>query len=112
MAGLKRSRQESRASLAVLRQVDREAKGNRAATQAWAQITASADAEQLTTILAAMDGAGPLAANWLRAAVDAIAERHVQGKGMLPIAGLEAFLNQKQHDQRARTAGLRMDRAG
>jgi len=89
-------------SLAVLRQVDREGKGHRAATQAWAQITASADVEQLTTILAAMDGAGPLAANWLRAAVDAIAERHVQGKGTLPIARLEEFLNQKQHDQRAR----------
>lgn len=89
-------------SLAVLRQLDREGKGHRAATQAWAQITASADAEQLTTILAAMDGAGPLAANWLRAAVDTIAERHVQGKGALPIARLEAFLNQKQHDQRAR----------
>jgi hypothetical protein len=89
-------------SLEVLRKVDREGKGHRAATQAWAQITASADADQLPTILTAMDGAGPLAANWLRAAVDAIAERQVQGKGMLPIANLEAFLNQKQHDQRAR----------
>lgn len=90
------------ASLEVVRQVDREGKGNRAATQAWAQITASADAEQLPTILAAMDGAGPLAANWLRAAVDAIAERQVQRKGTLPVAKLEAFLGHKQHDQRAR----------
>ena len=89
-------------SLEVLRQVDREGKGNRAATQAWSQITASADAEQLPTILAAMDGAGPLAANWLRAAVDAIAERQVQQKRAIPVAKLETFLGQKQHDQRAR----------
>jgi len=89
-------------SLEVLRQVDREGKGNRAATQAWAEITARASAEQLPTILAAMDGAGPLAANWLRAAVDAVAERQMQQKHPLPLAKLEAFLNQKQHDQRAR----------
>ena len=49
-----------------------------------------------------MDGAGPLAANWLRAAVDAIAERQLQRNAKLPIAELEEFLSQDQHDPRAR----------
>ena len=53
-------------------------------------------------LLAAIDGAGPLAANWLRAAVDTVAERQLQRDGKLPVAELEKFLLQKQHDQRAR----------
>ncbi len=102
LSGRAMAQSELRPSIQVLRQVDREGKGNRAATQAWAEIVSRASAEQLPTILTAMDGAGPLAANWLRAAVDAVAERQVQDKGTLPIARLEEFLNHKQHDQRAR----------
>ncbi len=86
----------------TLKEVEREGKGNRAATRAWAEITARCGAEQLPTLLAAMDGAGPLAANWLRAAVDTIAERQIQQKRSLPLVELEKFLQQKQHDQRAR----------
>jgi hypothetical protein len=49
-----------------------------------------------------MDDAGPLAANWLRAAVDAIAESEFHKSGKLPTARLEKFLAEKQHDPRAR----------
>ncbi len=102
--------------LQTLRQVNREGKGNRAATQAWADLTAASDVEQLPTILSAIDGAGPLAANWLRSAADAIAERHWQQTGKLPTAGLETFLRETKHDSRARRMAYewiaRVDPAG
>jgi hypothetical protein len=88
--------------LTTLRSVEREAKGNRAATQAWEQLTAKANGYQLPTILAAIDDSGPLAANWLRGAVDTIAQRELERTGALPVDGLEQFLAQKQHDPRAR----------
>lgn len=86
----------------TLRNVAPHAKGHRAATDAWAELTNRAGVDDLPTILAGMDDAGPLAANWLRAAVDAIAERHLQQTGALPTDGLEAFLGQKEHNPRAR----------
>jgi hypothetical protein len=92
----------NQSALDALRQVDREGKGNRTAKDAWAELTAGADADQLPAILAAMDGAGPLAANWLRAAVDTVAERHMRQHGKLRVSPLEKFLSEKQHDQRAR----------
>ncbi|MEX2114678.1 MAG: hypothetical protein WD845_15905 [Pirellulales bacterium] len=88
--------------LATMQQVQREGAGNRAAQRAWSELASSADAYQLPTILAALDDADPLAANWIRAAVDTIAERHVQSGDPLPTEGLEKFLHEKQHNPRAR----------
>ncbi len=88
--------------LTTLRNVAAEGQGHRAATQAWSDLTVEARADQLPEILAALDGAGPLAANWIRAAVDAVAEREVEQGGTLPLGELEKFLAQKDHDQRAR----------
>ncbi len=89
------------AQLAVLRKVEKEGKGNQAATAAWAELVARSDASQLPVILGALDGAGPLAANWIRSAADAVAERELQ-KGKLTTGGLEQFLADKRHDGRAR----------
>lgn len=89
-------------AIRTLRSVEREGKGNRAATKAWAELAAAPDASQLTVMLSGIDGAGPLAANWLRAAVDSVAERQLKQTGKLPVNDLERFLNEKQHDQRAR----------
>jgi hypothetical protein len=89
-------------AIRTLRSVGREGQGNRSATKAWAELAAVADASQLTVILASIDGATPLAANWLRAAVDAVAERQLKQAGTLPVAELERFLADKTHDQRAR----------
>jgi hypothetical protein len=86
----------------TLRSVQPEGKGHREAMAAWQQLTAKASAENLPTILAGMDGAGPLSENWLRAAVDTIAEKRVQQTGKLPQAALERFLAQTQHNPRAR----------
>ncbi len=88
--------------LKTIRDVGPEGKGNRAASQAWAELAARSDADQLPAILGAIDGASPLAANWLRSAVDAVAERQVRKDGKLPIAELETFLRDRQHDGRAR----------
>ena len=87
--------------LDTLRKVDREGKGHREATQAWGRLTSYATADQLPEMLSAMDNAEPLAANWLRAAVDAVAERELRS-GKLPTDGLQKFLDTKQHNPRAR----------
>ena len=75
--------------------------GHREAAEAWQQV-AHADAAQLPVVLAALDNAGPLAANWIRAAVETIAERHLQRGGRLPAAELEQFLRDTRHAPRAR----------
>ena len=87
--------------LNTIRLVGPKGQGHLAAAAAWKQV-AKADAGQLPRILAAMDGVGPLAHNWLRAAVDAIAERQLAGGGKLPLVGLEKFLLATNHDPRAR----------
>jgi len=84
-------------SLETLCRVGREGKGNAAATIAWQQVAAAAPAA-IPRILAAIDTANPLAANWLRLAVDAIAGRSKS----LPLQPLESFLADTSHDPRAR----------
>ena len=88
--------------LQSLRNVQPEGRGHREATYAWAELTSRAGADDLTTILAGMDGAGPLAENWIRAAVDAVAEKRVQTTGKLPVDRLEKFLAHTGHNPKAR----------
>ena len=87
--------------LRTLQAVGPKGAGNRQATRAWEQL-ARADAGQLPVILAGLDGAGPLAANWIRTAVDAIAQRQLQRGGRLPAAELERFVLDRRHAPRAR----------
>ncbi len=75
--------------------------GNRDAARAWAQVV-EADVSQLPTLLGALDKAGPLAANWVRCAVDAMAERTLARGGELPAAELERFVGDRGHAPRAR----------
>lgn len=49
-----------------------------------------------------MDDANDLAANYLRSAVDAIADRELAAGRKLPQSDLEKFLAEKQHNPRAR----------
>lgn len=88
--------------LKSLRNVQPEGRGHREASYAWAELTSRATADDLTTILAGMDGAGPLAENWMRAAVDAIAEQRLQKTGKLPVDRLEKFLAHTGHNPKAR----------
>lgn len=85
------------ADLQMLKNVGDEGRGNPPATQCWQRVsTASVDA--LPEILAALDDANPLAANWIRLAVDAVASK----EDSLPLESLTAFLAETKHNPRAR----------
>jgi hypothetical protein len=87
--------------LSPIQGVRREGAGNREASRAWREL-ARRGPEDLPAILAGMDGASAVAANWFRTVVDAIAERALRSKAALPVAKLQAFILQKQHDPAAR----------
>ncbi len=88
-------------ALARIRAVEREGAGNGEATGAWKTVVARGP-EAMLPALAAFDGAGPRAANWLRAAVDAIGEKALAAKRPLDAKGLEAFVADRGHDGAAR----------
>lgn len=71
------------------------------AAEAWRKL-AQLEAGHIPDLLAALDGANPLAANWIRCAIEAIAERHIRSGGQLPSGALEAFVFDRSHDPRAR----------
>ena len=85
----------------TLRAVGPQGAGHVEAARAWQQL-ARADATQLPEILAGLDEVGPLAANWIRTAVDAIAERQLQQGKPLPAVELERFVSDRRHAPRAR----------
>jgi len=58
--------------------------------------------DALSALLAALDDATPLAANWLHAAVGAVAEHAAAAHRPLPTADLEAFLRDTRHAGGAR----------
>lgn len=90
------------ASLADLLAVERDGVGNAKASRSWRQV-AAADAAELPQVLAAIDGAGPLAANWIASAAEAIVERsRNDGDGGLPNARLREFVVEVKHAPRAR----------
>jgi hypothetical protein len=88
-------------SLAAIRSVGPEGRGNAEAKAAWQELAAG-DVTNLVAILAAMDGANDLAVNWLRAAVDGITGRALGSGGSLPMADLGNFLLDTSHSPRAR----------
>ena len=87
--------------LSRLQAVGREGAGNAEAARAWRELVQEGPAALLPT-LSALDGADATAANWLRAAVDAIAERELAAGRPLAGAELEGFVRQIKHSGRAR----------
>jgi hypothetical protein len=87
--------------LAVLLAVEREGKGNVAATESWQQV-AAADASALPQVLAAIDNAGPLAANWIAAAAETIVDQTRATQDNLPVSELKRFILETEHAPRAR----------
>jgi hypothetical protein len=85
----------------AIRAVKREGEGNEAAAKAWQEIV-KADAAELPKILAGMNGANPLAENWLRAAVGVVADKALEAK-KLDVAVLVTFLKDTQNSPGART---------
>ena len=87
--------------LKAVHSVAREGQGNEAAAAAVRSLSA-ASANDLSQILAGFDGASPLAANYLRNAVESVADRHLAAKKPLPAKQLEAFVLERSNDPRAR----------
>lgn len=85
--------------LARIKAVRGRGVGNAEAAAAWKELVQLGPSALLPT-LAAID-ADPLAANWLRAAADAIAEKALAAR-QLSAKDLEAFVLQKKHDGAAR----------
>ncbi|HTK73644.1 MAG TPA: hypothetical protein VL371_00200 [Gemmataceae bacterium] len=81
--------------------VGREGAGNPEAAAAWKELSRRGT-DAIVPLLAAIDGASPAAANWLRSAIDAIIERETAAKRPLPAKDLEAFLRDTKHAGSAR----------
>jgi hypothetical protein len=87
--------------VAKLQAVGPNGKGHREAAEAWREL-AQADAAELPRLLAALDQAGPLAANWISTAIDAVAQRAIESRVALPALELEKFVRDRRHAPRAR----------
>lgn len=87
--------------IAAIHAVEKEGKGNLAASAAWEKLS-RAGADELVTILTAMDGASPLAFNWLRGAVDVISDRLEAEGTELPVIALGEFLLDTGHSPKGR----------
>jgi len=85
-------------ALAAVERVGPKGAGAEAAASGWKKL-AQADASQIPLLLAAIDEDNPLAANWIRSAVETIAQRESDD---LPADALEQFVKQTDHNPRAR----------
>lgn len=88
-------------NLATMQEVGPKGEGHPQAIRAWRQI-AAAPVDQLPRILAAMNDENPLAANWIRSAVETIAERTLTSGSRLPLDELERYLENKEYSPRSR----------
>ena len=92
--------QEVGSLIAQIKAVGKEGKGNPEAAKAWKELVQHGPAA-LPEVLAALDDASPIAANWLRSAVDAVAERALS-RGDLQAPKLEEFVRETRHAGHAR----------
>ena len=82
--------------IARIKAVGREGAGNVEASAAWKELVAKGPTV-LLEVLAGLDDASPAAANWLRAAVDSIADEALAAGKAIPAAKLEAFVIDTRH---------------
>lgn len=87
--------------LAAIKAVKAQGEGHAAAIRAHQELIRQ-DVDVLPALLAALDDADPLAANWIRSAFEAIADRAVKSGRSLPANEFEAFIRNVQHNPRAR----------
>src|SRR4029079_14663216 len=87
--------------LTTIQSVAPKGKGNREAAQAW-RGWVEFDVASLPPILTALDGANPIAANWLRSVAETIADRQLSRHGTLPHKNLEEFVLDTRHQPRGR----------
>jgi hypothetical protein len=84
-----------------LKAIGPEGAGNPEAAAAWKELSRLPPGD-LPKLLTALDDATPTAANYLRSAIDAGAERARDAKQPLPTAMIETFLGDTRHSGRAR----------
>lgn len=87
--------------LQKIKAVGKEGEGSVAAAQALKQLTQKGPAALIAT-LAALDDANPVAANYLRAAVETITDKALAAGQKLPAAELKAFVLDTKHAGPAR----------
>jgi hypothetical protein len=88
-------------SLRTLANVQKEGRGNEAASAAWKEVVAAGPAV-LPAVLNTTGTGSAVADNWLRLAGDAIVATAAQKKQPLPIAEIEAFVKDTRHAASAR----------
>jgi hypothetical protein len=93
---------ELAAPLQALRSVGPNGAGHREATPAWATLVREAGAADLPAMLEAMDGANPLAANWIRTAIEAVAERSADRGEAFPARAMEKYILDVRHSPQGR----------
>jgi hypothetical protein len=93
--------QDTSELLAKIKAVGKEGAGSVAARQAWAELVRRGP-DVLVATLAGLNDASPRAANWVRSAVDAIAENALADGKTLPAAKLEEFVKDHRHSGAAR----------
>ena len=84
-----------------IKSVDKFGKRHAEAKAAFNELS-KRSASDLMTILQSFDGANPLAINWLRGAIDVIADRELKSSGKLPAKELEAFTQETSNSSEAR----------
>ncbi len=88
-------------SLQAIKSVGPEGRGNADAARAWAELSAL-PASELPRLVAAIDGAGDLARNYVFSAATAIAERELKAGHALPLAALGDYVFDTSHGARSR----------
>ena len=88
--------QDVQSLLARIKAVGKEGAGNVDASKAWKELVAQGPGV-LPEVLAGMDGASPVAINWLRGAVEAIHDKALQKNQKLPVDRIEQFLADTRH---------------
>lgn len=87
--------------IATIQGVSIEGGGNAAASRALSSIIAH-DVRALPRLLTALDASNPIASNWIRAGIEAIADAELSRGGTLPAGELESFVKNRSHAARAR----------
>lgn len=87
---------ETQKLLDRIKAVSKEGKGNQEAQAAWKELVAQGG-DALFPILNALDDASPVAANWLRSAVNSLVEKEKSSGKKLPADRLEAFVKDAKH---------------
>lgn len=80
----------------TIKAVDAQGVGHEPAIEAVRQLSQQ-EPEMIPAMLKGMNGANPLAINWLRGAIEAVADR-----GELPLADIKQFLEDQQNSPHAR----------